>query len=210
MAMDRHLAGDTYPWILRWAALVSTFLFQILDMSIWGHKLIAVARMAGFNCFRMTYKPLYSTSIADFFNRIHWYLKEMFVTFFFFPTYLRYFKRYPRLRIFFATLAAAGFGNFIYHFLRYDRHIFEMGMWDALLSYHTYAVYGLLLGAAIGISQMRQHGKRIAPPKGWRRVRATVGVLLFYCLICFCDEENRTLTVLDYGSFISSLFMPWK
>jgi hypothetical protein len=209
IALDSHVAGHPYPWGIRWCTLISHFLLNILELSIWGHKLIAVARMAGYNAFRMTYKPLLATSIAEFFNRVHWYLKEMLGAFFFFPTYLRYFKKHPRLRVFTATMAAAGFGNFFYHFFAYDRHVYEKGVWQALLSYHCYAVYAVILGTAIGISQIRILGKKKAPLVGWRKVRAIAGVLLFYCLLTIFDAEiRRDLNITHYASFFLSLFTP--
>jgi hypothetical protein len=150
-----------------------------------------------------------ASSIAEFFNRVHWYLKEMLGTFFFFPTYLRYFKKYPRVRVFVATMAAAGFGNFFYHFFAYDRHVYEKGIWQAFVSYHSYAIYAVILGTAIGISQIRILGKKRPAPAGWRKVRAIAGVLLFYCLLTIFDAEvRRDLTIADYTSFFFSLFRP--
>jgi hypothetical protein len=106
-------------------------------------------------------------------------------------------------------MAAAGFGNFFYHFFVYDRHVYERGIGQAFLSYHTYAIYALILGAAIGISQMRILGKKKTAPAGWRKVRAIAGVLLFYCLLTIFDAEiRRDLTIADYTSFFLSLFMP--
>jgi len=209
IALDSHLAGHPFPWAIRWCTLISHFLLNLLELSIWGHKLIAVARMAGYNAFRMTYKPLGATSIAEFFNRVHWYLKEMLGTFFFFPTYLRYFKKHPRVRVFFATMAAAGFGNFFYHFFAYDRHVYEKGIGHALISYHCYAIYAVILGTAIGISQIRILGKKKTTPTGWRKARAIAGVLFFYCLLTIFDAEiRRDLTIADYTSFFFSLFRP--
>ena len=67
-------------------------------------------------------------------------------------------------------MAAAGFGNFFYHFFAYDRHIYEQGIWRALLCYHSYAIYALILGIAIGISQIRILGKKKSPLTGFRKV----------------------------------------
>jgi D-alanyl-lipoteichoic acid acyltransferase DltB (MBOAT superfamily) len=209
MALDAQVLGNPYPWGIRWLALISLFVTNILELSIWGHKAIALCRMAGFNAFRMTYRPLTATSISEFFNRIHWYLKEMLATFFFYPTYLRYFKRHPRVRVFVATMAAAGLGNFIFHFLAFDWHVYEKGLWGALKSFHHYAVYCLILGTAIGISQIRILSKRRPAPTGARKVLAIAGVLLFYCLLSnFDNETRRDLTIVDYGSYFLNLFRP--
>jgi hypothetical protein len=126
----------------------------------------------------------------------------------FLPTYLRYFKKHPRLRVFTATMAAAGFGNFFYHFFAYDRHVYNKGIWQALISYHCYAIYALILGTAIGISQIRILGKKKAPLTGSRKVRAIAGVLLFYCLLTIFDAEiRRDLNITQYVSFFLSLFI---
>jgi hypothetical protein len=132
----------------------------------------------------------------------------MLVTFFFFPTYLRYFKKWPRLRIFFATVAAAGFGNYIYHFLHYDRNIYEFGLWKAFLDYHPYAVYTTFLALGIGISQLRAHGAKKARPTGLRKFAAIMAVMLFFCLMSVFDEGSTMRRMPDYWSYWTSLFIP--
>ncbi len=90
----------------------------MLTLSIWGHIIIATCRMAGFKALRNTWSPLQSKTIAEFWNRYYYYFKELLVEFFFYPTFLRFFKTKPRLRMFMATMAAAGLGNMLYHFFR--------------------------------------------------------------------------------------------
>jgi D-alanyl-lipoteichoic acid acyltransferase DltB (MBOAT superfamily) len=202
-----HARGEALSWGVRWMALIAHFVLMILDTSIFGHKFIAVCRMAGFNAFRNTYRPLESTSIAEFYNRYHWYFKELLVTFFFFPTYLRYFKKHPRVRMVFATMAAACFGNALYHFLLYDRDIFEYGLRRALVAYHPFAIYTVILGVAISVSQLRTRAKG-HKPTGRRKVLAIAGVMLFFCLLSILQETNPALTVADYLSYFVSLFRP--
>ena len=132
----------------------------------------------------------------------------MLVTFLFFPTYLRWFRRHPRFRIFFATMAAAGFGNYIYHFLHYDRNIYEHGLWRAFVDYHPYAVYTLFLGLGIGISQARAHGAKRDRPKGLRKLAAIMGVMLFFCLMSVFDEGSTMRRMSDYWAYWSGLFIP--
>ena len=78
-------------------------------------KIISVCRMAGFNALRNSYRPLSSRTLADFFNRFYYYFKELLVDMFFYPTFLRYWKRRKRLRLVFATFAAVAFGNSYFH-----------------------------------------------------------------------------------------------
>jgi hypothetical protein len=207
-SFERHLQGDPDPLWIRWLAVIVHFLFDILGLAILGHKIIAICRMAGFNVFRNTYRPLTAPTIAEFYNRVHYYFKELLATFFFYPTYLRYFKGRPRLRLFVATLAAAGFGNFLFHFLQDDSEILHRGWWNALVSYHVYGVYALVLGIGIGLSQARARGRQDLQLRGFRRVRAIAGVLLFYCIMSIFDVPSQSHTALDYGSYVLSLFRP--
>jgi hypothetical protein len=208
-ALDAMKAGSPLTLPLRWIALVVSFLFGVTGLAISGHQVIAICRMAGFNAFRNTYRPFESTSIAEFYNRIYWYFKELLATFFFYPTYLRYFKSYPRLRLFAATFAAAGLGNFIYHFLRDYGYVYRFGLFEALRLYSSYAIYSLILGAAIALSQLRILSRKGRPePGGLRRYAAIGGVLTFYFLISIIEEPNLKHSLGDYGHYFISLFRP--
>lgn len=196
-----------YPWHMNWMALLAAFCIKVVAFSIWGHGIIATCRMAGYNALRNTYKPLHATTIADFWNRYYYYFKELLVENFFYPAFLRYFKKSPRLRLFFATLAAAGFGNVLFHYLRDIDVIITMGPWQALVSFHVYLFYGLVLGTAIGISQLFEK-KRPAEELPWlqRRVVKPMMVIAFYCLLSIFDDPDRSLVLTDYFSFLLRLF----
>ncbi len=208
MALDAMIDGHPYAWPYRWAAVATYFSLWVMHFTIFGHKIIAIARLAGFNIFRNTYRPILATSIAEFYNQVYYYFKELLVTFFFYPTYLRYFKTRPKLRLFIATLAAAGFGNFLFHFLRDQGSIFRRGLFGALWFYRAYAVYALLLGVAISISQQRVLARKGKHPTGLSRVAAITGCLLFYCMICMIEEPNEHHTLKHYWHYFLSLFHP--
>jgi hypothetical protein len=116
-AFEHSLLRIPYPWYLNWASLFSAFVRETLEISVWGGIIVACIRMAGFRALRNTYRPLQSRTIAEFWNRYYYYFKELLVELFFFPIYMRYFKRHPRLRLAVATMAAACFGNMLFHFL---------------------------------------------------------------------------------------------
>src|SRR6202790_3933785 len=99
-----------------WASLVTAFLEEVFYISVWGHRIVACCRMAGFNALRNTYRPLSSRTVAEFFNRYYFYFKELLVDFFFYPVFLRYFKKNYKLRVVVSIFAAACFGNALYHF----------------------------------------------------------------------------------------------
>jgi len=199
-------AGHSYPWHMNWLALIANFVVRLLWFSVWGHVIIAGCRMAGYNALRNTYKPLQSASIADFWNRFYYYFKELLVDNFFYPTFLRYFKKWPKLRLFFATLAAAGFGNLLFHFLRDIGAIAGKGFWQTLWSFRVYAFYGLVLGTAIGLSQLYE--KKRTKDMSWFRknIITPVYVVGFYCLLSIFDSSDDKLTLTDHFIFLCKLF----
>ena len=182
-ALAHARSGVPYHWYINWAVVLVDFIKAMLTLSIWGHIIIATCRMAGFKALRNTWSPLQSKTIAEFWNRYYYYFKELLVEFFFYPTFLRFFKTRPRLRMFMATMAAAGLGNMLYHFFRDIHIIMELGIWGALKAFQVYVFYGLLLGTAIGLSQLRNQNRK--PSTHWFRIwiTAPVTVLGFYGII---------------------------
>jgi hypothetical protein len=181
-ALAHTRSGEPYQWYINWAVVLANFIKSMLVLSIWGHIIIATCRMAGFKALRNTCSPLRSKTIAEFWNRYYYYFKELLVEFFFYPTFLRFFKTRPRLRMFMATMAAAGLGNMLYHFFRDIHIIMQLGIWGALKAFQVYVFYGLLLGTAIGLSQLRNQNRK--PNPHWFRtyITAPVIVLGFYCI----------------------------
>lgn len=204
-ALDRIAAGHTPPLHMLWAGVAAHFFDAILTVPLMGNLVVACIRMAGFNVLRNTYKPLYATTIAEFWNRFYFYFKELLVEFFFFPTYVRYFKKHRRLRLAAATFAAATLGNLFYHFCRDVQYVFELGFWRAMAGFQVYAFYAVVLGTAIALSQLR--GKRAPgslPP--YRRVISAAGVIGFYCLLEIFDFEGRSHSLQTHLAFFGSLF----
>jgi hypothetical protein len=202
-AIELYLRGTPLPRLDCWLAVIANFCRKMLEVSGWGGTVIATCRMAGFNAVRNTRKPLTSRTIAEFYNRLYYYFKELLVTFFFYPTYFRYFKNRPRLRVFVATLAAAGFGNALFHFLRDIDFIIQKGLWQAAVDFQVYLVYTLILGVGIAVSQLRTlngHGQG-------GRLTGPLCVLTFYCIVMVLDDPRRDWTVPDYFSFMINLFV---
>ncbi len=88
MAYVAYMQGAPLPVWSNWASLVWATFGATLKLAIWGHKVIAVARLAGFRLPRNTWRPLESRTLAEFWNRYYYYFKELLVEFFFFPTFL--------------------------------------------------------------------------------------------------------------------------
>ena len=204
-AFEHSVQRSSYPWFLCWASLVAAFFEAVLTISVLGHGIIACCRMAGFAALRNTYRPLESRTIAEFWNRYYFYFKELLVDVFFYPTFMRYFKGRPKIRLFAATLAAASFGNAYYHFFNEPEPIAKLGFWKAIVAYQPYMFYCLVLGVAIGISQLR---KRRPIPTGWVRGRLvpSLTVALFYCLLRIFSDTSRTYPIHEHFRFLAHLF----
>jgi hypothetical protein len=206
-ALEQTVAGTHVPAHLAWASVTAQFLLRLLEAAIYGNQAVACCRMAGFCILRNTYRPLQSQTIAEFWNRYQYYFKELLVEIFFFPTYLRYFKKYRRLRTFAATIAAATLGNMIYHFCRDFHYVAEMGLGAALSGFQVYAFYTLVLGIGIGLSQMRS--RRADPPREvsfGRHFLASAVVFAFFCLLEIFDYEPRSHTLGTHLAFFLNLF----
>jgi hypothetical protein len=203
-AMDQNSAGALPAVWLCWASLTGSFILTALTITIWGHTVVAGCRLLGFKALRNTYAPFRARTIADFWNRIYFYFKELLVDHFYYPAYLRYFKRSPRLRTVFATFVAAGFGNAFYHFIRDVDYVAQLGIWRALAGFQVYLFYAIVLATGISISQLR--GKRRQTSWFRREVVSRVSLVLFYCLIHIFDDTRRTVSLGVHFAFFFRLF----
>ena len=194
-----------FPWYIAWASLIANFLRSLLQISIFGHGIVACCRMAGFLALRNTYRPLESRSIAEFWNRYYYYFKELLVDCFFYPTFFRYCKSRRRLRLFVATFAAACFGNVFYHFFRNLNYIKELGFWKALAGFDAYIFYSVVLAAGIAISQLRQ---RPVKTTSWIRGRfvPTFCVISFFCILSVFGATDKRYPIQECFRFLAHLF----
>jgi hypothetical protein len=203
LAMSVH--GTPVAWHLRWESLILFFFEVILSFSILGHRIIAVCRMAGFNALRNVYRPLSSTTIAEFFNRFYYYFKELLVDFFFYPTFLRYWKGHRRLRMVFATFASVAFGNSFFHLTRDWHFIRDAGPLKALVNYQVLFFYNVILSIALSVSQLKKRGPM---PTGFFRGRLlpALGVCFFYCVLSVFGDEDRLYPLTEHLKYLASLF----
>jgi hypothetical protein len=204
-ALAMSVRGTPAPWHMRWIAQILTYFELVLNVSIFGHRIIACARMAGFNALRNTYRPLSSTSLIEFFNRFYYYFKELLVDLFFYPAFLRYFKKHRRLRTIFATFAAIVFGDTFYHITRDWQFFRDLGFWKGIASYQVEFVYMIVLAIALSISQLK---KRVPKPTGFLRGRLlpTAGVALFYILVSFFETDTRAFSLAQTARYFASMF----
>ena len=196
-----------FKWYVGWESLIAEFLGKLVEFSIFGHRIIAVCRMAGFLALRNTWRPLSSPSIAEFWNRYYYYFKELLVDCFFYPAFLRYFKTWGRWRLFASTVAAAGFGNAFFHFFRDLNYIDDLGFWRALAGFQSYIFYTIVLSVGIGISQMRQQNADKKNP-GWVRARLISPLCVggFFCLLRIFDYTYKRYPISESFRFLAHLF----
>ncbi len=204
-ALAMSVRGTPVAWHMRWASQILAYFELILRFSIFGHTFIGCARMAGFNALRNTCRPLSATTLIDFFNRFYYYFKELLVDFFYFPTFLRYFKKHRRLRTVFATSVTILFGDAFYHITR-DWHFFrDRGLWGGIASYQVEFVYCIALTIGLSISQLRRRGPR-HPGFIRGRLLPICGVGLFYVLISVFETDTRSFTLAQTVRYFASLF----
>jgi hypothetical protein len=206
LAFERFLRGESAPGPVGLFSIIANFPEQLLMLALWGHVFVATARLAGFRLLRNTCRPLSARSIAEFWNRYFYYFKEILVDVYFYPTYVRWFKRHPRLRIAFATFMAAGVGNFFFHFILENHTIAELGPIEALARSQTYAFYCAMLVAGIVVSQLR--ARRPDASAGWLRGRflPSLGVSAFFCFLSFFDGPQRDVPLARHFEFLFQVF----
>ena len=191
-------------WI-GWAAIYCDLFLRVLKLGVSGHVIVGYLRLCGFNVFRNTYKPLLAETIVEFWNRFYYYFKELLVNFFFFPTFVRYFKRNPRLRLLAAVFASAFLGNLYYHVVQ-DKSL-ARGDWQALAEMVVpRAHYCFLLAFGIYVSMQReQHRPRPLATRSWpRRALAIFGVWTFFAFISLFHDGDQTIQ--DRLEFVLGLF----
>ncbi len=112
--------------------------------------------------------------------------------FFFLPTYARWFKRHPRLRMCSAVFAAAFLGNMYYHILKSPSLL--RGDWAAVWAgFGPRLVYCFALALGIYVSMRREQRRprgRVRPPL--RRAAAIFGVWTFFAFIHLWAHGSQT------------------
>jgi hypothetical protein len=196
---------------LAWLGLYGNLVHRTLEIAIKGHVIVAGLRLFGFNVYRNTYKPLLSETLIDFWGRYYFFFKELLVEFFFYPTYLKYRKLHPRLRLTLAVFAAAFVGNMYYHLLAVRYPFLEGRFLDSLELLKPRMVYCFLLAAGISFSMIRQRERRgrVLEAAGAavqiRRLRAIFGVWTFYAIIHVWNVRSASASILDRMDFVLSL-----
>ena len=130
---------------------------------------------------------------------------------FFLPTYARYFRNWPRLRIIAAVVAAAFVGNMYYHLLQHKEPL-VLGDWAKLWGLlGARLIYCALLAAGITLSMLRQQRQcnqaatAVEGSNNLRRLRRIAGVWTFFAVINFWNVIG-SLTIAERPRLFFALF----
>ena len=210
----KQIVGErmVLPLAQVWFSLYFELIWETLSMASKGHVWVGVIRLFGFNIFRNTYKPLLAQTIVEFWNRYYYYFKELMMECFFLPTYARYFRGSPRLRIIAAVFTAAFVGNMYYHLLQHKDPLI-LGEWRKLWGLlGARLIYCGLLAGGIMISMLRQQRQRSrlqvvpsAASQRWRRLRSIAGVWTFFAIINFWNVISN-IGIAERARLFFSLF----
>ena len=177
---------------LAWAALYCDLFADVLRRATKGHLVIGILRLFGFYVFRNTYKPLLAETVVGFWNRYYYYFKEVLVDFFFYPTFVRWFRKHRVLRLFAAVFMAAFVGNMYYHLVRMATELANADFGAIWLSLHARLFYCLLLSLGIFVSMWREQ-RRTGRSKARGLVRrglAIFGVWTFFAVINIWNQKG--------------------
>ncbi len=204
--LDAFLQNQPYPIGLSWSALILSTTQFALQIAIWAHLFIGIARLAGYRLPRGSWRPLESRNLMDYFNRFHYYFKELLVDFFFTPTFFKMFRSHPRLRMFFATFMAAAVGNALWHFVRDIDLVARLGLAATLETYASYVFYCVILASGVGLSQIRLNAGIRPSPTLPGKLYSFLCVWSFVVCMHLFSDGSRTHTLGERLSFLASLF----
>ena len=130
---------DQSRWMLLWASVV--------------HFKVGLWRIFGYNVDPHFNRPWLATNLANFWARYAFHFRAFLVSAFYYPVFLRFFKKNLHLRVFVATMAAACVGNMIWGHM--SENLFYEGLeWEYIVDYLPRWPYFLLLGLAISLVQV--------------------------------------------------------
>jgi uncharacterized Tic20 family protein len=167
------------------ASVLLTTLFDLARfMLFFGsvmHLKVGLWRLFGYDVAAYYDRPWKATNLVALWGRFAFHYREFLVRAFYYPSFFRFFRHSPRMRVFFASLMAASVGNFIWHVS--ERAFFRDPDLGNLLYTASTWPYFVFLGLGIGgyqVFRMLYRQKR----KPWTRDRwILIDVLAAYCTL---------------------------
>jgi hypothetical protein len=199
--------GAHYSVGWAWICLTNRFCLLLLELTVWGHVVVSLCRMCGFRILRNTYRPLQSVTLMEFWGRYNYYFKEVVCDFFYYPAYFRFFKTMPRMRVLFATLSAATFGNIFFHSLVLTPVIMQYGLTNAIKGFSGFMLYAVVLGFGVGFSQLLTLSNPARQMGFFRRyLFSPLFVIGFFMILSIFSERYQSVSLIYNFKFLASLF----
>jgi len=171
-----HLRGEplSTPTVL-----LSTLVDQARIFLIYGgvtHFRVGAWRVMGYAVDTQYDRPWLATNLANLWGRFAFHFREFLVRTFYYPVFLRFFRRRPLLRIFAATMVATVIGNLVWGHVP-PRTISRL-TWSDLTTVLSTWPYFVLLGLGISLTQIWL-ARRPRTRRPWTRDRR-------FCLDLVC------------------------
>lgn len=196
-----------------WTALIYQFLRFYLLWTAVAHLKVGLWRLFGYDIEPYFNKPFASTNLVELWKRFSYYYRQFLVQAFYYPVFLRFFKKWPKLRIFVATFAAAGFGNLLFHIV--DSSLIDGAAPGVVVAELRAYPYYLLLGVAIALTQVWLVARGWNPSHrkawtwGWKLgldVLAATSVIGFFILIRPFHHLPKDYPLIDTLRLVFSAF----
>ncbi len=176
-------AGEPLGFLSAWSGLTLEFFSFYLLWTGVAHLKVGLWRLFGYDLEPYFQAPFLSTNLVALWRRYTFYYREFLLHAFYYPVFFRFFKKRPLVRTFVATMAAAGFGNFVYGHM-VEGFLYEGATVAELLSQLRTIPFFVLFGTAIGAVAvfMQLRGRRARRPwtGGWRTATDVASMLLTF------------------------------
>lgn len=202
--VDAFMKGDDVST----TSVLATSLLDTIRWSIWFvgivHFKTGVWRICGYDFEPYFSRPWLATNLVVFWARYTYYFREFLLQTFYYPVFLRFFRGRPRLRIFVATVAAAGLGNLVWGHL--TERMYDYGMTTEQLRYtlHTWPYYALLSGGIaltalylLEFSRRKRRRPWTPGPKLATDVLASFGTFQYFSIIHIMSRPSSGSTEWD-------------
>ncbi len=188
------------------SVLATTFLDLVRFMMFFAgvvHFKVGIWRICGYRIDPYYNKPWLATDLMTFWTRFAFHYREFLVRAFYYPAFFRFVKLNRNLRIFLASMAAAGLGNLIWHIT--EKTFFNDLEWGEVSHVLGTWPYFFLLGLGIAVSQIYlMSRKRTRKPwsRDWWLLKDVVAV---YLVLQYFAIIHIFLRPVD-GSTVGDLF----
>ena len=166
-----------------------------------AHFKVGIWRICGYHIQPYFNKPWLATNLMHFWTRFAYYYREFLVRVFYYPVFFRYFRKHPDLRIFMASMAAAGLGNLISHLV--ESNLASGMVLESATGVLVTWPYFFLLGLGISVSlifmRRRRHRRKAWTLDRWFAVDllAAYVTIQYFALIHIFMRPSEASSVED-------------